>query len=232
MTGYEELTHQQQDLRQAQLFSQLSLEDNINRLAAEKRLIAESQDELSTLTQSVLMRLEEASQQLEKQSDESHTNHQELLDDMMRIQNMAQIIFQRIEESSKILLEQSQTASQQYELTLKQLAEVNRTVHSLVGLIENTKSGLEERLMWITSALGGTDIAVERLSIVLWHTAFLLVSMVACAFLSARLSTRLIVATLPPLNLALSLAGNENAQDAVTLGLCIGIFIIRKYILI
>lgn len=96
MTGYEQITAQQEDLKKAQFFGQLSIEDNIKRLASEKKLIAESHEQLAALTQSVHSRLEKAAIQLEQQSDESKTNHQELLDDIMRIQNMAQIIFQRI----------------------------------------------------------------------------------------------------------------------------------------
>lgn len=75
---------------------QLSLEDNIKRLADEKKVIAEAQDHFSKLAQTVHSRLEKTSEQLKTQSHESHSNHQELLDDMMRIHNMAQIIFQKI----------------------------------------------------------------------------------------------------------------------------------------
>lgn len=121
-------------------------------------------------------------------------------------------------------------ATVQYNLTLKQLSEVNLTVHSLVNLIASTKQTLDEKLNWITSALGGTDLAIERLYTILWHSGFLMMSMIACAFLSAKISTRLFVATLLPLNLALALNGNENAQSPMNLAWIIGALVVGKYL--
>lgn len=54
------------------------------------------------------------------------------------------------------MLEQSNLAAKQYEATLKQLAEVNSTVHSLVSLMSSTRIALEDRLKWLADALGGT----------------------------------------------------------------------------
>lgn len=116
----------------------------------------------------------------------------------------------------------------QYDITLRQLSDVNKTVHSLVNLIGTTRNALEERLTWITTALGGTDLAVERLYAILWHIGFLLLSMISCAFLTARLSTRIFVTVLPVANLILTLNNNEYAQDATTLTLTIIGFVIGK----
>lgn len=97
-----------------------------------------------------------------------------------------------------------------------------------MNLIGTTRAVLEERLNWITTALGGTDLAVERLSAIICHLVFLLFSMISCAFLSARLSTRLFVFTLPLINLALSLSNNEYSQDIITLGCSIFLLVIGK----
>lgn len=126
-------------------------------------------------------------------------------------------------------MKQSEAAKQQYEATLAQLAEVNATVHSLVVLVGGTKKALEEKLAWLSSALGGTDLAVERLSLVIWHAAFLLFSMVACAFLAIPTSVRIIVATLPPLNLVLALNGNSQSLDPVGLVTLVGVLVIGRY---
>lgn len=96
--GNENIMEQQQDIRMAQLHSQLSIEDNIKRLADEKKIIAESHEELASLTRSVQSKLEEAKKEIEKRADETKFNHQELVDDLVALHNRAQIIYQRIGE--------------------------------------------------------------------------------------------------------------------------------------
>lgn len=125
------------------------------------------------------------------------------------------------EDSAELLLKQSEIARKQYEETLLQLAEVNRTVNGLVDLVAGTKRALEEKLIWLSTSLGGTDLALERLYIIVWHLMLMLVSMIGCAFLVAPINIRLIVAGLPPLNLALALSNNDNALGPFALTLLI-----------
>lgn len=120
-----------------------------------------------------------------------------------------------------MLLKQSEAARLQYEATLRQLAEVNTTVHSLVALVGGTRKALEERLAWISAALGGTDVAIDRLYAIMWHVAFLLLAMITCAFLGARTITRFIVASLPPMNLVLTLQRSSHAMDVTELTIAI-----------
>lgn len=54
------------------------------------------------------------------------------------------------------MLEQSALAAKQYEATLTQLAQVNSTVYALVDVVVTTRSALEEKLKWMSDALGGT----------------------------------------------------------------------------
>lgn len=83
-------------MQAAQLHSQLTLEDNINRLLDEKKLIGESHMELAKMTRDVQSKLEEAAKEIENQAGKSKFNHEELMDDLIAIQNKAQIIYQRI----------------------------------------------------------------------------------------------------------------------------------------
>lgn len=55
--GNEALKKQQNDLREAQFFGQLALEDNIRRLADEKQLIIEGHENLAKMTQEVKAKL-------------------------------------------------------------------------------------------------------------------------------------------------------------------------------
>lgn len=113
----------------------------------------------------------------------------------------------------------------------RNLAEVNRTVHDLVSLVGGTRQALEERMAWLSAALGGTDIAVGRLYLILWHTAFMLVAMLTCAFLSARMTTRLAVATLPPLNLAVAFVSDGGQElGPVALGGAIVAFVLCQFL--
>lgn len=127
------------------------------------------------------------------------------------------------------MAKQNLIAQQQYEATLSQLADVNETVHNLVSLVDNTKQALEQKLAWLSTALGGTDLAVERLYLVLCHVAFLLVTMVCCAFLAAPMNVRLIVATVPPINLSLAVGGSSHALEPAKLVLVVAGLVAGKY---
>lgn len=136
------------------------------------------------------------------------------------------------EDSTELLIKQTEAAQKQYEATLSKLSEVNATIHNLVTLVGGMKYALEEKFTWLSTALGGTDLAVERLYLILWHSAFLLFAMISCAFLAASASVRFIVAVLPPLNLGLALCGGENALDPIGLSFLLPILIMGKLLLV
>ncbi|CAH0557887.1 unnamed protein product [Brassicogethes aeneus] len=230
--GHETLSKQQSDLQKAQFHGQLAIEDNINRLVDEKKLILETHNELIQMTKTVKEKLENTASQMDNQSNESKVNHKELLQDLLLIQSKTHEVFQRIDESANLLMEQNSQFRKQYESTIKNLAEVNSTVHNLVALVGGTRQALEEKLTWITSALGGTDSAIERLYLIVWHFAFMLMAMLSCAFLTARLSTRIAVVSLPPLNLALAFYGQEQHLDPLSLGLAITMLVIVQSVVI
>lgn len=53
------------------------------------------------------------------------------------------------ESYSEMLLKQKEEFKHQYESTLKNLNEVNETVHALVSLVRGTRQTLEEKVSWI-----------------------------------------------------------------------------------
>ncbi|XP_060517892.1 protein brambleberry-like [Cylas formicarius] len=222
--AHKHLSEQQRDMQKAQLHGQLVLENNIIRLIDEKRLIHETHEELVQMTKDVQSRLDMSAELLQNQNIESRVNHKELLDDLTGLHQKAVDLFKKIDDYSEILLTQNKNFQKQYQDTLRNLQEVNRTVHDLVGLLGGTRQALEDRLSWIMTALGGTDSAVERIYIIFWHISFMLVAMLSCAFLSARTSTRLVIATLPPMNMIVALYSREHLEP-VTLGIVIGIFV-------
>ncbi|XP_066141533.1 protein brambleberry-like isoform X2 [Euwallacea fornicatus] len=205
-----ELSKQQKDMQQAQLHGQMVVESNIMRLVDEKRLIHETHNKLIQMTQEVQDKLENSAKMIAHQSSKTKINHKELLEDIISVQNKANGLFEKIDVYSEILLKQNEEFKGQYESTLRNLHEINETVHTLVNLVGGTRQVLEERLSWVMTALGGTDEAVERLYLVLWHIGLILLSMLACAFLSARASTRLIAIAVPIANLTIALYGKNH----------------------
>ncbi|GJQ69802.1 hypothetical protein Trydic_g22360 [Trypoxylus dichotomus] len=215
--GHLVLSTQQKDLEKAQLYGQLLVENNLRRLANEKFLISQTHEELSNMAKNLQNKLEHATEQLTQQSKESSSNHKEVLQDLLLIQKTAQDIFRRIEDSSTLLIEQSERAQKQYTDTLKQLFEVNKTIHSLANLVHGTRQLLEDRLNWISSALGGTDVAVDRLYLLTWHIAFIILTMIAASFIDLRISARILVVSLPCCNLAIGLNHLNMALDLLHL---------------
>ncbi|CAG9859936.1 unnamed protein product [Phyllotreta striolata] len=203
--GQRELFEQQDDIKKAQFYGQLSIEDNIQRLANEKRLIAETHNNLIVMTRNIQQKLDASLDQLQEQSDESKVNHRELINDLLVIQEKTKDIFDRIEKSSSLLIKQSEDFNAQYKSTFRSLQEMNKTVSELIALIEGTWMSLEEKITWIITALGGTDLALDRIYLIFWHVSFVLMAMLICSFLAARPSTRLVVTLLPLINLILGL---------------------------
>ncbi|CAH1982171.1 unnamed protein product [Acanthoscelides obtectus] len=142
--GQETISKQQQDLQKAQFHGQLVIEDNIQRLVDEKRLLLETHGVLVKMSENVQAKLEWSLQQVEHQTDESKVNHAELLKDLLEIQRKAKEIFEKIDESSELLVKQNEEFKKQYNLTLSSLREVNETIHTLVSLVGGTRDTLEE----------------------------------------------------------------------------------------
>ncbi|KAG5862206.1 hypothetical protein JTB14_014632 [Gonioctena quinquepunctata] len=230
--GHQSLSEQQKNIQKAQFHGQLVIEDNIKRLADEKRLIMETHNKLVEMTRNIQDNLENSMIQLGDQSSESKLNHQQLIEDLLTVQAKTTEIFEKIDESSSLLFSQNEEFKKQYQSTLKSLQDMNQTVHNLVALVGGTWQTLEERLAWISSALGAADLSIERIYLVLWHSAFMLLAMVTCAFLAVRASTRLVVATLPPLNLAVALYGEHKHLDFMTLLTAIVTFVVGQFIIL
>lgn len=127
-----------------------------------------------------------------------------------------------------MLIEQNRQAQIQLNLTIESLKQMNSTVSSLVNVIGGTKQALEERLVWITEILGGTDISLERLYVVIWHFCFLIAAMILCAFLNATFYTRIMVFVLLPLNIALYFNDSEQYLNPIGLVLVILLFVFGK----
>lgn len=96
--GHEELMKQQGDLKKAQFHGQLVLEGNMNKLVEEKRLIMDTHRELLEMTSNLQDKLEQSASQLKNQDEKSRINHQELINDLIKIQKKTNDVFVKIGE--------------------------------------------------------------------------------------------------------------------------------------
>lgn len=76
----------------------------------------------------------------------------------------------------------------QYGRVMADLERMNTTVHHLLDLLQSTRAGVEDRLAWITSILGGTDNTLSRVYSITLHGAYFLVAMVAASFLQVSIA--------------------------------------------
>lgn len=74
----------------------MAIEDNIRRLADEKRLILETHNEIIHMTKSMEEKLQQASSQMDNQNNESKNNHKQLAEDLLKIQSKTHEVFHRL----------------------------------------------------------------------------------------------------------------------------------------
>lgn len=207
--GHETMMQQQKDLQQAQLHGQLAVERNIQSLIDEKKLIAETHNKLLTLTNAIRTTLEGSGELLRQQNENSVVRHNHLTADLEQIQMNIADVLNKIEDSSNLLAIQNKEFQKYSDSTLKNLIEVNETVHRLVVMVNSTRQVLEEKIVWISKTLGGADVTLDKLYVIVWHLGFVLMAMLCCAFLKVPLIERLVALILPLANLAMALKSSE-----------------------
>lgn len=72
------------------------------------------------------------------------------------MQDQARQIWDRIESSTNQIMEQNMEAAEQYEQTLKQLDQINQTVHFLLNLTNSLRTEVDQKLGWLTNYIGDT----------------------------------------------------------------------------
>ncbi|XP_067005674.2 protein brambleberry [Anabrus simplex] len=195
--GQEALLKQQERMRVTQQNLRDFVSLNLHQLTKEKALIAAGHQQLSKLTEDIKAKLDAAGTQLALQSLEQNENHQEVLRDLKTIQEQASTIWKEIERSTMAILAQHQSAAAQYEETLNKLSKINDTVTFLLQVMETTRQELDERLGWLSGVVGAAGIYMFVL-----HALYLLIGMVATAFLQASTVTKFALISIVPLNLA------------------------------
>lgn len=205
-----ELLTQQQDIQRAQFHGQLVLENNIVRLIDEKRLINHSHNKVVNILQEVFAKLNCSAQVIENQNIGMQDKHKELLESVILIQSKIEDLFNKIDTYLKHVLKQNKAFEKQYESTFNDLKEINRTINIMMHFVKYTGNVVETKFAWIVKVLGANDDALHKLNLILEHVGFILITMLICAFLSASLSSRIIVISMPLLNLLLAWHGEKH----------------------
>ncbi|GLG94206.1 Uncharacterized protein GBIM_01465 [Gryllus bimaculatus] len=216
-TGQESLLLQQERMK----ITQQNLRDfvglNLRELTREKALIAAGHKELSRLTEDIKAKLDAASAQLMDQSSEQKSNHLQLVQDLEVIKEQAKYIWNEIELSTQKILNHHELASLKYEETLDKLTKINTTVNFLLNLLETIHSELNERLGWLSGLIGAAGIYT-----VFMHIVYLLLGMIAIAYVHAPAFTRMCLLIIVPLNLSvLYHHGDNTALDFISMSMII-----------
>ncbi|XP_043257468.1 protein brambleberry-like [Colletes gigas] len=197
----DQLEEQQQHLMDAQTSAHNLVTTNLRELINERALIRIGHSQLTSMTEDIRKRLEEASQKLEQQAIERSGNHREILNDLTNIQEQAQLIWDKIETSTNRIFAQHKVALDQYEQTLERLARINETIQFIWNLTNTMRTEVDQKLNWLTNYIGDTGEQMHRMYRVGLHIIYLLCAMIIASFLYAPFLTRITIMGIVPLNL-------------------------------
>ncbi|XP_050740346.1 protein brambleberry-like isoform X2 [Eriocheir sinensis] len=227
--GHEHLRKQQQQLSTAHQHVHSYISLNLRELSREKKLIASGQRELALITESIKRKIEEAKKQLMNQEDNQRASHELILQDLSRIQDNALQIWQKLDASTQNILQAHEETVQQYGRLTEDMQRMNSTVHHLMDVLQTTKQGVEEKLSWITSLVGGTDNTIQKVYSCILHAGYFFVGMVSASFLQVPYFTRVALVVLVPLN-ALSEIRHDTCLQFSTLTTVMALCIIGNLI--
>lgn len=214
--GHEHLKQQQKQLSTAHHAIHTFVSSNLRELSREKKLIASGQRELAYITESIKRKLDEAKQQLLTQENSQRETHSIILQDLSKIQDNALKVWQKLDASTQKILSAHEDTVQQYGKLTDDLQRMNETVHHLMDVLQSTKQGVEDKLSWISSFLGGTDNTVQKVYSCVLHAGYFFIGMVSASFLQVPYFTRLALVVLVPLN-ALAEVKHDTSLDFSTL---------------
>jgi hypothetical protein len=215
-TQQEELFHQHKHLKNAHRLLKTNIITNMDQLAKEKSIIAQSQDQLVEMTESVLEKLENATDQVKSQSEGSREQHQELLKDLGKLKEKAKQVWDKMDESiSKLSSAQDQTATQ-YQRTLEDLKQINETINYILRVIDSLDYAINTQLSWLVGHIGGAASGLELVLVLGGHAAFLLLAAFILIFVQAPSLPRIVLLVLVVAN-TLSALQWQSSLDLLTL---------------
>ncbi|KAG8229113.1 hypothetical protein J437_LFUL009582 [Ladona fulva] len=172
-------------------------------LEKEKALVIGGHDEVVKIVEGMHQKLDQASSQMDALLTERESSHNKLVKNVHKLQLQVKQLLQQIDHSVQIVRDQNEEIAAKYRDAIENLAQINTTVHYLVEILEVTQSELDAWVQWMSSVLGGRDHTLVMFALML-HLGYLLLGMVAMAFLGAPFISRLLLLILVPVNLLLT----------------------------
>ncbi|XP_074654833.1 protein brambleberry-like [Tubulanus polymorphus] len=227
--GQQELMNRQESLKNSHNGIQTYIAENLKELTKEKAMIATGNKELAEMTDNIRKKIDEATNVLFQQESDQRDNHAEILRDLSTIREKAREVWEKIDNSSKNVLMYHHEAAEQYQKTLKNLQQVNATINFIMNTVTDMKSGIDSRLSWLISLIGGTEDKVTLLTVCGLHLVYFLLAAISVSFLQTPWFTRFILLIAVPLN-AVSAVKNGVSLDFIAMTLFILLTSMVNYI--
>lgn len=208
----EKVIDQQKEILQVSNSHRAVVESNLHELMREKGLIRSGQLEVTKMIEHLKSKLDESLVNLKQQSKQMKENQAALLDDLDGLQKNAFQISDKLSDNTEYILSQNEIASNQFDQTIQRLGEINNTIEKLQKIMKTLEGSVDEKLVWITNKIGGTDEALSNINLVLQHLGYLLFGMLVLVFVNAPAFYRVLFIFAVPLNFVCTLSKWQNVS--------------------
>lgn len=208
----EKVIDQQKEILQVSNSHRAVVEGNLHELMREKGLIRSGQMEVSKMIEHLKTKLDESLLNLKQQSKQMKTNQEALLNDLDGLQKNAFQISDKLSDTTEYILSQNEIASNQFDQTIHRLSEINDTIEKLQRLMKTLEVSVDEKLVWITNKIGGTDEVLTNINLVLQYLGYLLFGMLLLVFINAPAFYRVFFVFAVPLNFVCTLSKWRNVS--------------------
>ncbi|XP_038062240.1 protein brambleberry-like isoform X2 [Patiria miniata] len=198
--GQQEIIQKQAAMKDSQGELQQSIQGNLQDLTSEKALIAAGHRELAQMTDNIRQQLDNATKQLLNQDQDIRQNHKELQKDLTSIHRKAKEAFDKLDGNMQHVTFFQDETFQYYKETIDNLKKMNDTINYLLNLVNDMQTGIDERLGWLTSLVGGLGENLTLLSTCVTHCAYFLLASLCVTFLHTPTFSRIVLLLLVPLN--------------------------------
>ncbi|XP_022099976.1 protein brambleberry-like isoform X2 [Acanthaster planci] len=198
--GQQEILQKQESMKDSQGELQESIEGNLRDLTSEKALIAAGHKELASMTDNIRQQLDNATKQLLNQDQDLRRNHEELQKDLASIRLKAKEVWDKLDGNMQHVSFFQDETFQYYKETIDNLKKMNDTINYLLNLVNDMQTGIDLRLGWLTSLVGGVGENLTLLSTCVAHCAYFLLASLCVTFLHTPTFSRIVLLLLVPLN--------------------------------
>lgn len=208
----EKLLDQQNQMLEMTVAHRSTIENNLHELMREKGLIRSGQVEVARMIDQLKQKLDESLVNLKQQSKESKQNHDALAKDLEQLHDNAFSISEKLSDTTEFILSQNELTSTQFDQTIRQLAEINETIVKLSSLLNTLESDIDRKLAWIADKVGGTDVLLANVNLILQHFVYLLLGMLLLVFVNAKPFYRVVFILTVPTNFSCTLLRFHNLE--------------------